>query len=148
MAEPVPMDIASLPSNATNGPDDHLGWANLRRRVFADPLGPPACWFAHHVYEPSRVIEAGADGLGQAWPADEELYNGDEGWIEPLIVLAKEMHALSGDQATYLDYTALAAEVRRSQHRLADRETDAHFVLLKVIPPLYRKPTPAATWRP
>jgi transposase len=122
---------------------DHLGWPNLRQRVFADPFGPPARWFRNHFYEPQRVIEAGAGALRQAWRADEKLYNADEGWIKPLVVLAKEMRSLYGDPSTYLDYTALAAEVSRSQRRLTDRETDAHFVRLNVTRPLYRKLHPS-----
>jgi transposase len=122
---------------------DHLGWPDLRKRVFGQPFGPPACWFRSHFYDPQRVIQAGVEGLRQAWRADEEIYNGDESWIKPLIALAQEMLSLYGDHPDYLNYAALAAEMSRSQRRLAEWETDAHFVRLNVTRPLYRKLHPS-----
>ncbi|RLF32404.1 MAG: hypothetical protein DRN08_06680, partial [Thermoplasmata archaeon] len=122
---------------------DHLGWPDLKRRVFADPFSPAARWFRDHVYDPRQVIEAGPSGLRQAWRAAEELYNGDEDWIEPLVTLAAEMLTLYGPEGDYLDYTALAAEVQREQRRLAALEAEANFVRLKVIRPLYRRLHPS-----
>lgn len=122
---------------------DHLGWPDLKLRVFADSLAPPARWFRDHFYEPRRVIEASVAGLRQVWRAAEEVYDGDEDWIGPLVALAQEVLSLYGDQGSYLDYTALAAAVRREQRRLAELEADAHYVRLKVTRPLYRKLHPS-----
>lgn len=118
---------------------DHLGWPDLKLRVFPKPLGSPARWFRDHFYEPRRVIEAGGSGLRQDWRAAEDAYNGDEDWIEPLVALAREMVGLYGDQGVYLDYPALAAAVQREQRRLVGLEDDAHYVRLNVTRPLYRK---------
>jgi len=122
---------------------DHLGWPDLKRRVFPDSFSPAARWFRDHVYDPRQVLEAGTSGLRQAWQAAEGLYDGNEGWIEPLVTLAKEMLTLYGTQGDYLDYAALAAEVRREQHRLADLEAEVHFLRLKVTRPLYRRLHPS-----
>jgi transposase len=122
---------------------DHLGWPDLRKRVFGDPFGPPARWFRNHFYDPKRVVRAGVEGLRQVWRADEGIYNGDENWITPLMVLAQEMRALYGHHPSYLNYAALAAEMSRSQRRLAEWETDARFVRLNVTRPLYRRLHPS-----
>jgi transposase len=117
---------------------DRLGWPGLKLRVFSDPVGPAAGWFREHFYEPRQVVKAGVHGLCQAWRA-AEVYNKDEGWIESLVELAKELLDLYGDQGAYLDYVALAGEVRREQRRLAEVEADAHYVRLRVTRPRYRQ---------
>ena len=117
---------------------DRLGWPGLKRRVFKASSGPVARWFRDHFYEPQQVVEAGVAGLRQAWRA-AEAYNEEEDWIEPLLELAKELLALYGDDGAYLDYAALAGEVRREQRRLADVEADAHHVRLKITRPRYRR---------
>lgn len=53
------------------------------------------------------------------------------------------MLTLYGTQGDYLDYAALAAEVRREQHRLAELEAEERFVRLKVTRPLYRRLHPS-----
>ena len=122
---------------------DHLGWPDLKQRVFSDSLCPAARWFRDHFYDPQRVVEAGEEGLRRAWRAAEEVYDGNEDWIKPLVTLAQEMKHLYGVQQDYLSYGALAAQVRREQRRLTDLETDAHFVRLEVTRPLYRKLHPS-----
>lgn len=121
---------------------DHLGWPDLHRRVFADPFSPAARWFRDHFYDPRRIVEAGAAGLRQAWQT-APVYDGDESWIEPLLTLAHEVLALYGREGDYLDYGALADEVRREQHRLAELEADARFVRLQVTRPRYRQLHPS-----
>lgn len=125
---------------------DHLGWPDLHRRVFADPFSPAARWFRDHFYDPRLVVAAGVSGLRRAWRA-AEVYDGDEGWIEPLLTLAQEVLSLYGEPGSYLDYRPLAEEVRREQRRLAELEAEAHFVRLQVTCPRYRQLHPAATWR-
>ena len=117
---------------------DHLGWPGLKSRVFPDPCSPAARWFRDHYYDPRQVIETGEAGLRRTWRAAEEIYDGDEDWISPLVLLAEEVRLLHGYQDTYLDYDALSAEVRRAQHWLANLELDAHYVRLKVVRPRYR----------
>jgi transposase len=117
---------------------DRLGWPGLKKRVFKAPTSPVARWFRDHFYAPRQVVDAGRDGLRQAWQA-AQAYDGEEGWIEPLFELAKELLVLYGDQGSYVDYAALAGEVRREQRRLADLETDIHQVRLKITRPRYRQ---------
>lgn len=117
---------------------DRLGWPGLKLRVFQDSASPAARWFRDHFYDPREVAEAGVAGLRQAWQA-AKVYNEQEGWIEPLVQLAKELLDLYGDQGTYLDYVALADEVRREQRRLAEVEADAHHLRLRVTRPRYRR---------
>lgn len=121
---------------------DHLGWPDLKKRVFSDPVGPAARWFRDHFYNPQRVVEAGVEGMCHLWRSTG-TYNEDEGWIEPLVALAEEVLLLYGDQGDYLDYDALAAEVSREQCRLAALEADAHYVRLEVTRPRYRQLHPS-----
>jgi transposase len=117
---------------------DRLGWPDLKPRVFKAPAGLVTRWFRDHFYDPQQVVAAGVDGLRQAWRAAEG-YNEDEDWVEPLMELAQELLELYGDQGVYLDYAALAGEVRREQHRLAILEAEAHHVRLHITRPRYRQ---------
>jgi hypothetical protein len=84
------------------------------------------------------VVHAGGSGLRQAWQAAEVYDEEDEDWIEPLVELAHDVLNLYGDPGVYLDYGALADEVRREQQRLAHVEAEAHHVRLHVTRPRYR----------
>lgn len=117
---------------------DRLGWPGLKLRVFKEGASPAARWFREHFYDPRQVVEAGALGLRSAWQA-AEVYTQGEDWIKSLVELAKDVLGLYGDQEIYLDYTALADEVRREQRRLAEVEADAHNVRLRVTRPRYRQ---------
>jgi transposase len=117
---------------------DYLVWPGLKARVFHDPFGRAACWFREHFYHPQKVIEAGVAGLRQTWRADPN-YNSQEGWIEPLVRLAREVLLLYGDEGEYLDYEALAAEMKRGQRRLSGAEEQARYVRLQVTRPRYRR---------
>jgi len=121
---------------------DRLGWPGLKPCVFKAPVGLVTRWFREHFYDPQQVVAAGVDGLRQAWRA-AEVYNEDEDWVEPLVELAQGLLELYGDQGTYLDYAALAGEVRREQHRLAILEADAHHVRLHITRPRYRQLHPS-----
>jgi transposase len=121
---------------------DLLGWPGLRQRVFSTRSDTAVRWFRDHFYDPQRVVEAGEEGLRQAWQAAGGAQD-DEEWIKPLVALATELQQLYGHAGTYLDYAALAAEVAREQRRLADLEADAKFVRLKVTRPLYRQLHPS-----
>jgi transposase len=117
---------------------DHLGWPELKQRVFSAPLEPPARWFREHFYNPQRVVEAGVEGVRRAWRI-AEAYNNDEEWIESLVTLAQEVQLLYGQPNVYVDYVALAAEVNREQRRLAALEAEVNYVRLKIARPLYRR---------
>jgi hypothetical protein len=121
---------------------DRLGWPGLKLRVFKYPASVVARWFREHFYVPRQVVDAGLEGLCQAWRA-AEVYNEDEGWIEPLLELAKELLDLYGDQDAYVDYSALADEVCREQQRLSHVEADAHHLRLRVTRPRYRQLHPS-----
>jgi transposase len=121
---------------------DRLGWPGLKSLVFKEPAGLATRWFRDHFYDPQQVVEAGVAGLRQAWRA-AEVYNEDESWLEPLVELAKELLGIYGHQKTYLDYGALADEVRREQQRLAAVEADARYLRLRVTRPRYRQLHPS-----
>jgi transposase len=117
---------------------DRLGWPGLKSRVFSKAADPATRWFRDLFYDPRLVVEVGVAGLRRAWRG-AEVYNEDEEWIEPLVELAKEVLDLYGDKDTYVDYAALADEVRREQQRLASVEADARYVRLRVVRPRYRQ---------
>jgi len=117
---------------------DRLAWPGLKARVFKTPNSPLGRWFREQFYEPQQVLAAGVAGLRQAWRA-AGCYDEDESWIEPLLELAEELLQLYGSQGTYLDYAALAGEVQREQHRLAEVEADARHVRLRLMRPRYRR---------
>jgi transposase len=121
---------------------DRLGWPGLKGRVFKAAAGVVTRWFRDHFYDPRQVVDAGVEGLRQAWRG-AEAYNEDEEWIEPLVELAQELLVLYGDQGAYLDYQALADEVRREQQRLALVEADAQNVRLHITRPRYRQLHPS-----
>jgi transposase len=117
---------------------DRLGWPGLKSHVFKEAADPATRWFRDHFYDPRRVVEEDAAGLRRVWRA-AEVYNEYEEWIEPLVELAKEVLDLYGDEDAYVDYAALADEVRGEQQRLAQVEADAHHVRLRVMRPRYRQ---------
>jgi len=117
---------------------DRLGWPGLKRRVFPAPDGWVTRWFREHFYDPQTVVDAGVEGLRQAWRA-ADAYDQGEGWIEPLLALAQELLQLYGHSGAYVDYAALADEARREQRRLATVEADAHEMRLHVTHPRYRQ---------
>lgn len=121
---------------------DLLGWPMVKRRVFPESNGTAARWFRDHFYDPQRVMDAGEEGVRRAWRAAGGSEENEE-WIKPLVALAQELLLLYGDAGTYLDYTALAAEVSREQRRLADLEAGAKFVRLKITRLLYRQLHPS-----
>jgi len=117
---------------------DRLGWPGLKQRVFGAPAGAPARWFRDHFYDPQQVVVAGVDGLRQAWRT-AAVYDESEDWIEPLVELAQELLELYGNQGIFVDFAALADQVRREQQRLATLEADAHQMRLRVTRPRYRR---------
>ena len=117
---------------------DRLGWPGLKRRVFSTPASPVVRWFRDQFYDPQQIVAAGADGLRQAWRM-AAAYNQEEDWVEPLVELAQDVLAFYGDQGTFLDYAALADQMRREQQRLATFEADAHYMRLHVTRPRYRR---------
>jgi transposase len=117
---------------------DRLGWPGLKKRVLSAPASAVARWFRDQFYDPQQVVVAGVVGLREAWQRASD-YDEDEGWIEPLVALAQELLKLYGVQGTFVDYAALAAQVRREQRRLAALEADAHDVRLNLTRPRYRR---------
>ena len=117
---------------------DRLGWPELTPRVFKQPFCAAARWFREHFYDPQQVLDAGVEGVRRAWQASE-AYTEDEEWIDRLVRLAHDVQMLYGDAGEYLNHSALAAEVKRDQRRLADLEADAHDVRVRITRPIYRR---------
>ena len=117
---------------------DRLGWPELTPRVFKQPFCAAARWFREHFYDPQQVLDAGVEGVRRAWQASE-AYTEDEAWIERLVRLAHDVQALYGDAGEYLNHSALAAEVKRDQRRLADLEADVRDVRVHITRPIYRR---------
>ena len=88
------------------------------------------------------MLDAGVEGVRRAWQASE-AYTEDDEWIDLLVRLAQDVQALYGDAGEYLNYSALAAEVKRDQRRLADLEADACDVRVRITRPIYRRLHPS-----
>ncbi len=115
---------------------DQFAWLNL-----ADLLPPyeaAARWLRENWYDPWRVQARGAAEIAQAWRAASPDQPADTSWAEALVERAAQVIALYG-QPDCLDYVRLQAGLRREQARLAEAETQAHFLRLKVVRPLYRQ---------
>ena len=82
---------------------DLLGWPGLRQRVFPTRSDTAVRWFRDHFYDPQRVVEAGEEGLRQAWRAAGGAQDNQE-WIKPLVVLATELQQLYGPSGSLYKY--------------------------------------------
>jgi transposase len=116
------------------------GW---RGEVFADAFGPAARWCRQHYYQPSAVLQAGAETLRQTWRATGQDPADSGEWAEPLVQLAQQVVAIYGDPSPYVDFAALQAEVSLIQKWLAQFEADRDSLRLKVVRPLYRQLHPS-----
>jgi len=122
---------------------DRFAWPGLEDTVFSDLFCPAARWFREHWYSPRRVCQAGAETIRQEWLASG-LDPKDSGeWIGYLVLLAEQVLAIYGDDATYLDYELLQAEAIREQENLTFVEEMHHHLLLKTVRPLYRQLHPS-----
>jgi len=118
---------------------DRFAWPRLEQRVFSQPFSPAARWFREHWYHPGSVIQADAEAIRQAWVASQLDVHDPGEWSEALVKLAIDVLRLYGDDAAYLDFDQLQAEVAREQQVMHQLETMAHALRLKTMRPLYRQ---------
>lgn len=122
---------------------DRWAWPGLETTVFPDPFNRAGRWFRQHWYDPHQVLAVGATVLRQRWQ-ESALNPADSGeWVEPLVQLAQESLTLYGQEATYLDYAYLQAEVQREQARMQAAEEAHHALQLKTVRRLYRQLHPS-----
>lgn len=122
---------------------DRFAWPGLEELVFADPFCPAARWFREHWFDPQRVVEAGADGIREAWQGCQLDPEDNGAWVEPLVRLAGQVLALYGPAGEYINFTLLQAEVTLEQKVLASLEDWHHGLRIKTVRPLYRQLHPS-----
>jgi transposase len=115
---------------------DNFAWLDLCSIL--SPYETPARWVRSHWYNPWRVLEADQQALVIAWQAEYPHFASEIAWVPALLEKAKQVTLLYGD-ASWIDYEALQASLRREQARLAALEQQEHHLRLKVIRPLYRQ---------
>lgn len=122
---------------------DRFAWPGLETTVFSDLFCAAARWFRKHWYSPLCVRQAGAATVRQEW-LESNLDPKDSGeWTRDLVMLAEQVLAIYGEEASYLDYELLQAEAIREQAYLAFVEEMHHRLLLKTVRPLYRQLHPS-----
>jgi transposase len=117
------------------------GWDELG---FGDPFGPIARWYREHYYNPSAVLQAGAEQIYRDWQASalaglEEC----ETWITALVKLAENVVAVYGNPCPFVDFEALQAEAVMKQKWLVQLEADRDHLRNNVIFPLYHQLHPS-----
>lgn len=122
---------------------DRFAWPGLESIAFPQPDGPAMRWFRRYWYNPARVIAAGADEIQRQWQA-AHLDPQDPGkWSQDLLEVAQRVLLLYGEEAAFLDYDRLQAEVVGEQDLLGHFEELSHRLRLKTVRPLYRQLHPS-----
>jgi transposase len=124
---------------------DRFAWPGLEV-LWPDTLSRERRWFREHWYDPSAVVQAGADALRLSWlqaggTPQETAANVD--WAANLVTLAQQVMGLYGADAPYLDYARLHAEVMREQGLLEWVAEQHHELQLETVRPLYRQLHPS-----
>ncbi len=114
---------------------DQFAWLGLSDLL--DPYQQPALWIRETWYDPWRVHQAGESTIADAWRAASPTQPADTQWIAAFCQRAQQVCTLYGHPAT-LDYAHLQESVRREQSRLQEAQSQAHFLRLRVVRPLYR----------
>ena len=114
---------------------DQFAWLGLSDQL--DPYQQLALWIRETWYDPWRVHQAGESAIADAWRAASPTQPADTQWIAAFCQRAAQVCALYGHPAT-LDYAHLQESVRREQSRLQEAQSQAHFLRLQVVRPLYR----------
>jgi transposase len=114
---------------------DRFAWPGLDM-MLPGQFSPAARLFRREWYDPLRVVEAGEEGLCEAFAG---LANSDQGlvWLGGLVDLALEVLSLYGSES--LDYDQLQREVCRNQRVLAQLEQEQAIVNAETVTPTYRQ---------
>jgi transposase len=122
---------------------DRAAWLGLLSVVFSDKQSAALRWFREQWYNPSAVVQAGAETIRQQWHASGHDAKDDGKWVTALVSVAQEVLALYGPDGRYLDFDLLQAEVQREQDFLMQMEARHHDVRMTLVRPLYRKMHPS-----
>lgn len=114
---------------------DQFAWLGLSDLL--EPYQQTALWVRDNWYDPWRVHQAGQTAIADAWRATSPTQPADTQWIPAFCQRAQQACALYGHPAT-LDYARLQDSVQREQSRLREAQSQAHFLRLQVVRPLYR----------
>jgi len=117
---------------------DRAAWPGLDRFVFTNHQSAAMRWFRDHWYDPSAVVQAGAETIRQQWCASGTDPADAGEWATALVSVAHEVLALYGPEGQYLDFALLQAEVQREQALLMHLEVQHHQLRMKIVRPLYR----------
>jgi len=116
------------------------GWAGL---VFKQAFSPTARWARTHYYDPSLVLQTGAQAIEQHWHQTGLAQTEPSQWPTFLVNLAQQVIAIYGDPAPYVDFAAWQAEVGLKLEALAFLEAQRDQLRLQVVRPLYRRLHPS-----
>lgn len=118
---------------------DRTVWLNLLPAVFPDEQSPALRWLRECWYNPSSIVQAGAETIAREWRASGRDLDDEGDWVPALVRVAQQVLALYGTDGRYLDLLRLQAEVQREQKALAQMEDQHHEVRLTIVRRLYRK---------
>lgn len=121
---------------------DRFAWPGLDS-IFKDHFGPASRWFRSHWYDPQCVCQAGPDLIQQQWQQSGLDPEDDGTWAQAVVELARQVLAVYGPEAGYLDFGQLQDEVRHEQEHLAFLEQQEAEVRVKTMRPLYRQLHPS-----
>lgn len=122
---------------------DRFAWPGLETAVFSARDGVAVRWFRRHWYNPACVVAAGAEEIQRQWQ-EAHLDPADPGdWCRSLVELAQRVLLLYGQQATFLDFDLLQAEILNDQEQLIQLEALSQQLRLKTVRPLYRRLHPS-----
>jgi transposase len=111
--------------------------------VFKEPFQPAPRWVRRHYYDPTVVLERGAEVLRQHWQA-EGLDDSDPGaWTVALAELAQKVVTIYGHPSPYVDFAAFQAEAVLKEQSLAHFEAQRDHLRFEVVRPLYRQLHPS-----
>ena len=122
---------------------DRFAWPGLETTVFEKHFSKAVIWFRKQWYNPAQVLEAGAEKIRMAWQ-ESGLDADDPGdWAVHLVELARKVLELYGDEAHFMDFNLLQAEVNREQALLNFLQGQKHMIELRVVQRYYRQLHPS-----
>ncbi len=115
---------------------DRLVWLELSDIL--PPDDPRMYWVREHWYDPWQVLEAGEAAIAQSWLQASEEPSADLAWVSALLRQAERATIVYGSRSRIMG-DSLLASVLREQSRLEELESQAHWLCLNTIHPLYRQ---------